>query len=322
MTRVTVVVPAYNEGETFAGALVTIADYFSKHRGGGYDFNYLIVDDGSRDETYAVASSFAGRRSDVRVLQHDRNRGLGAALRTAFAAIDSDIAVVLDADLSYTPATAMELIEQLEREGADIALASAYAHGGNVTNVPLVRRILSREANRLLSLATCGRFATLTCMVRAYRVEALRRLTFASNGMDSVAEMLLDGLRKQMRVVELPATLSWSEERREAGGRFRPLSAIRRIGATCLMACRYRPALWLALPGLFPGLLPLSVATLLILRVNGPTLAIGTTTVVVVQYSSLALFSGQLAAFFGRRLYHRHHPNGVNNGYNVPSRSV
>lgn len=322
MTSITVVVPAYNEGEAFAGALVTIADYFSKHRGGGYDFNYLIVDDGSRDETYTIASNFAARRNDVRVLQHDRNRGLGAALRTAFAAIDSDIAVVLDADLSYTPATAMELIEQLDREGADIALASPYAHGGTVRNVPLVRRILSREANRLLSLATCGRYATLTCMVRAFRVEALRRLEFASNGMDSVAEMLLFGLRKQMRVVELPATLCWSEERREAGGRFRPLSALRRAVATCLMACRHRPALWLALPGLFPGLLPLSVAILLILRVNGPTLAIGTTTVVVVQYSSLALFSGQLAAFFGRRLYHRNHPNGVHNGYNVPSRSV
>jgi hypothetical protein len=216
----------------------------------------------------------------------------------------------------------MELIEQLDREGADIALASPYAHGGTVSNVPLVRRILSREANRLLSLATCGRYATLTCMVRAFRVEALRRLEFAGNGMDSVAEMLLFGLRKEMRVVELPATLSWSEERREAGGRFRPLSALRRIAATCLMACRHRPALWLALPGLFPGLLPLSVAVLLILRVNGPTLAIGTTTVVVVQYSSLALFGGQLAAFFGRRLHHRNHPNGVHNGYNVPSRSV
>ena len=176
MTRVTVVVPAYNEGETFAGALVTIADYFSKHRGGGYDFNYLIVDDGSRDETYAVASSFAGRRSDVRVLQHDRNRGLGAALRTAFAAIDSDIAVVLDADLELHARDGNGTDRTARTRRCGHRSGIAYAHGGSVSNVPLLRRILSREANRLLSLATCGRFATLTCMVRAYRVEALRRL--------------------------------------------------------------------------------------------------------------------------------------------------
>jgi hypothetical protein len=154
-------------------------------------------------------------------------------------------------------------------------------------------------------------------------VEALRRLEFAGDGMDAVAEMLLCALRKKMRVAELPATLCWSDERRGAGERFRPLAVLPRIAATCWMACRYRPALWLALPGLFPGLLPLTVAALLAFRVNGPTLAIGTTTVIVVQYSSLALFSGQLAAFFGQRLYHRHHPNGVHsNGHNVPSRSV
>ncbi|MGB6601648.1 MAG: glycosyltransferase family 2 protein, partial [Candidatus Cybelea sp.] len=127
MTTVTVVVPAYNESQTFAASLVTISDYFTKHRGGGYEFNYLIVDDGSSDETYAVASNFAGRRRDVRVLRHERNRGLGAALRTAFSEVDSELAVVLDADLSYSPATAMELIELLDRQHADIALASPYA---------------------------------------------------------------------------------------------------------------------------------------------------------------------------------------------------
>jgi dolichol-phosphate mannosyltransferase len=323
MTSVTVVIPAYNEGAAFAGSLVTIADYFSKHRGGGYEFNYLIVDDGSSDETFAVASNFARRRADTRVLQHERNRGLGAALRTAFAEVDSGVAVVLDADLSYSPATAMELIELLDRQRADIALASPYADGGAVQNVPLLRRLLSREANRLLSLATCGRYATLTCMVRAYRADALHRMRFKSDGMDSVAEMLLGALRSGMRVVELPATLCWSEERRSCGGRFNPFRVLPRITATSLMACRHRPALWLALPGLFPGLLPLAVAVMLALRVSGATLAAGTTIVVVVQYSSLALFSGQLAAFFGRRFYHRRNLNGVQpNGYKLPSRSV
>jgi glycosyltransferase involved in cell wall biosynthesis len=306
MTSVTVVIPAFNEGAVFAATLVTIADYFAKHRGGGYQFTYLVVDDGSTDETYDIASTFAGQRGDVRVLRHDQNRGLGCGLRTAVAAIESELAVVLDADLSYAPATAMELLEALDRENVDIALASPYSPGGAVRNVPFGRRILSREANRLLSLATCGRYATLTCMVRAYRVEALKRLEFAQNRMDAIAEMLLDALRKDMRVLEVPATLCWSEDRRAAGGRFRTRPVVTRIVTTCLMACRYRPALWLALPGLFPGLLPLSVAILLAFHVRGSMLATATMAVIVVQYSSLALFSGQLATFFGRRLYHRY----------------
>ncbi|MGC1381406.1 MAG: glycosyltransferase family 2 protein, partial [Candidatus Baltobacteraceae bacterium] len=301
-----------------------IAEYFSLHQHGGYEFNYLIVDDGSRDETYALAQTFARWRKGVRVLHHERNRGLGAALRTAIAEIDSDLAVVLDADLSYSPATAMELIETLEREHADIALASPYARGGCVRNVPLLRRVLSSEANRLLSLATSGRYATLTCMVRAYRVSALRQLEFRNDGMEAIPEMLLFALRQRMSVVEIPAALVWSDERRAAGGgRLRCSKLAARVTHTFLMACRHRPTLWLAVPGLFPGLLPLVIAILLIMRVSGPTLAIGTTATIVIQYSSLAFFGGQLTAFIGRRFSNRHRLNGVKtNGYNVPSRTA
>lgn len=323
MTGVTVVIPAYNEGGAFAGALVSIAEYFTLHKSGGYEFKYVIVDDGSRDETRAGAQAFARWRKDVRVLQHERNRGLGAALRTAFQEIDTEFAVVLDADLSYSPATAMELIEALERERADIALASPYARGGAVLNVSPMRRILSREANRLLSLATAGRFETLTCMVRAYRVDALRRLEFRSDRMEAVPEMLLCALRQKMRVIEVPATLRWTPERRGAVGRMRARSLVRRVGAIFRMAFRHRPALWLAVPGLFPGLLPLVVGILLILRVNAATLAIGTSMTIVVQYTSLALFSGQIATFFGRRFYHRRRLHGVHaNGYDLPSRTI
>jgi dolichol-phosphate mannosyltransferase len=323
MTSVTVVIPAYNEGEAFGAALVSLADYFSLHKNGGYEFSYLIVDDGSSDETYAAAASFARWRKDVKVLRHEKNRGLGAALRTAFREVDTQIAVVLDADMSYTAATAMELIEVLERDHVSITLASPYMSGGDVRNVPLMRKVLSREANRVLSLATSGKLATLTCMVRAYRADALRLLEFRSNGMEAIPEMLLSAVRQRMRVTEVPATLQWSPARRMDSGRLRVSSLASRIGAIFLMACRHRPSLWFAVPGLAPGLLPLVVAILFILRVNAATLAIGTTITIVVQYTSLALFSGQIAAFFGRRLSLRNrHTNGVTNGYDIPGRTL
>lgn len=302
MTSVAIVIPAYNEGGGFAAALACVADYFAIYRGCGYEFQYVIVDDGSKDETLEAARAFARWRNDVRILRHEQNRGLGAALRTAFDEIDTELAVVLDADLSYTPATAMELLEALERGNADIAFASPYMRGGRVVNVPPIRRILSREANRVLSLATAGRYATLTCMVRAYRASVLPQLDFSSDGMESSAELLLCALRKKMRVIEVPATLQWSDERRRTRRCMRPGRVASRIGATLALAFRHRPSLWLAVPGLFPGLLPLVVGLLLLMRVRPTTLAIGTTATIVIQYTSLALFTGQIAAFFGRKL--------------------
>jgi dolichol-phosphate mannosyltransferase len=326
MTGVTVIVPAYNEGAAFAGALSALADYLAMHRGGGYDFHYLIVDDGSDDDTGAVAATFARWRRNARVLRHDRNLGLGAALRTAFAAVDTELAVCLDADMTYAPAVAMELIEALERGNCDIALASPYMPGGAVVNVPFARRVLSREANRLLSLATSGRYATLTCMVRAYRAPVARELQFRSNDKPAVAEMLLDALRKNLRVLEVPATLAWTEERRSSRGGFNLPGIAAQIGRTMQLAFRHRPALWLAVPGLFPGLLPLVVALLLIFRVNAATLAAGTTATIVIQYTSLALFTGQITTFLGRKLSQKRHfqSNGARrkNGYDPSSRTA
>lgn len=315
MIGVTVILPAYNEGSVFAASLASLADYFAMHRGSGYDFRYLIVDDGSSDDTYEAAQTFARWRSNVRVLRHEANRGLGAALRTAFQAVDTELAVVLDADLSYAPTVAMELIEALERQKADIALASPYASGGSVVNVPPVRRVLSREANRLLSLSTGGRYATLTCMVRAYRTSAIKQLEFQSNGMTAIAEMLLSGVRKKLSVVEVPARLQWSDERRASRRGFNLPRLTSQATATFLLACRHRPSLWLALPGLFPGLLPLVVGLLVVLRVKPSVLAVGTTATIVVQYTSLALFTGQITTFLGRKLHQKRNlqSNGVTN---------
>lgn len=324
MTSVTVVIPAFNEGSFFASALSTLSEYFAIHRSGGYDFHFLIVDDGSTDDTHAVAATFARWRPNVRVLRHERNRGLGAAMRTAFAAIETELAVVLDADLTYSPAVAMELVEALEASHADIAMASPYMPGGSVAGVPFVRRILSREANRLLSLAVCGKYATLTCMVRAYRACALPELQFRSDDKSAVAELMLGAMRKKMSVIEVPATLKWTPERRcTRGGLDLPRLAAQ-IYSTLALAFRHRPSLWLAVPGLFPGLLPIVVGLLLILRVNTRTLAVGTTATIVVQYTSLALFTGQITAFLGRRFHQkrRFETNGAlnNNGYDPSSR--
>lgn len=306
MTSVTVIVPAYNEGVAFACSLIQIADYYAMYAQSGYEFSYLIVDDGSTDQTRTVAQTFARWRKNVTVLHHDVNRGLGAALRTAFERLESEYAIVLDADLSYTPATGMELLEALERENADVALASPYMRGGAVVNVPRTRRILSREANRFLAFAA-GRFSTFTCMVRAFRVCALERLTSASDRMAAVPELLLGAMKRHVRVVEVPATLRWSDERGGACGRLSALRATTQTAEIIGLAFRHRPSLWLAVPGLFPGLLPLVVALLLLLHVSASTLAIASAATVAVQYTSLALFAGHVGAFFARAHIRRPH---------------
>lgn len=308
MTPVTVIVPAYNEAATLAARLAEMMDAFSIYRSSGYDFRYLIVDDGSVDETYDVAVTFACARKNVEVLKHDRNRGLGAALRTAFAQVKDGYAMVLDADLSYPPATGMELLEALERNGGDIACASPYMQGGTVKNVPIVRRVLSREANRLLSLAVSGRIATLTSIVRVYRADILPSLEFHADGREASAEILLAALRRGLTIVEVPAIMQWTRQRGADTGRMHPLRIVKHIAGIVRLAFAHRPSLWLSIPGIVPILLPIVIAIAALAHARPSTLATVTAATLVIQYGSLAIFAGQLSAFLRRTATRTTHP--------------
>ncbi|MGZ5256070.1 MAG: glycosyltransferase family 2 protein, partial [Vulcanimicrobiaceae bacterium] len=163
----TVVIPAFNEGPGLAENLEVLLQFLASC-GGPYEV--LVVDDGSTDETYEVAQRLAASHENLRVLRHVTNLGLGAAIRTGFAFAHGSVVITYDSDMSYHPEIIPGLIIELENSNADLVLASPYMRGGAVANVPWLRRVLSREANRFLSFATNGRYATITCMVRAYRV--------------------------------------------------------------------------------------------------------------------------------------------------------
>lgn len=299
MTTVTVLIPAYNEGIALGANLVRLADYFSLYAS-RYTFDYVIVDDGSTDETLAVARTFARFRPNVRVLAHPKNAGMGRSLRTGFAVAEGEYILTLDADMSYSADLAMELLEAVETEQADVAMASPYMRGGRVVNVPWLRRLLSREANRFLSLATNGRYATLTAMVRVYRRAFVQKLEPLSSGMEINPELVFLVMRKGGKIVEVPAQLRWSDDRRQSRMRTNFSKLARQTVAVARTGFAFRPSLWLAIPGLVPGLLPIVVAVLLAMHVTARTLAIGTTVTLVVQYSSLAIFAGQLTTFFTR----------------------
>ncbi|HKU80861.1 MAG TPA: glycosyltransferase family 2 protein [Candidatus Tumulicola sp.] len=296
-TTVSVVVPMFNEAPLLEKNLTALDAVLQ--RCDRYAFDYVLIDDGSSDGTHRIASAFARGRGDVRIVRHDRNRGLGAALRTARAHVTGDYVLTIDADLSYAPESFPGLVDAAIAGEADIALASAYCKGGKVRNVPLMRAVLSREANRFLSMALNGKIATATCVVRAYRRETFTGLRSCATGMDVNAVLLMEAVRNGARVVELPAVLDWGEARPAPRGSVRSICEL--TWRTMRCGFGHRPALLLAIPGLIPGLLPLVVAVLYLLHFNAPAIAFWSLVTVVVQYSSLALFAGQTITFIHRR---------------------
>lgn len=253
---VSVVVPAYNEAAILEKNLGILCDYM-KGLEDEYDWEMVIVDDGSTDETGDIADAFAKTRNNVTVLHHMFNFRLGQALRYAFNNCRGDIVVVMDSDLSYSPDHIGRMLAKMKESRAKIVIASPYAKGGKVSNVPWLRKIMSVWANRFIAFFARDRYldrlTTITGMVRAYDRVFLSRLNLKAMDMDINPEIIYKGMILRARIVEIPAHLDWGVEQvPKPGGKARKsgMRVLRSILASLISGFIFRPFMFFFLPGL------------------------------------------------------------------------
>jgi glycosyltransferase involved in cell wall biosynthesis len=178
-----------------------------------YNWEMIIVNDGSTDQTGDLAEAFAWGRENIRVFHHAVNLGLGQALRTAFNQCRGDYVVTMDMDLSYSPDHIESLLYTIGETKADVVIASPYMKGGKTSNVPLKRLLLSKCANRFLSFFSPCKLSTLTGMVRAYEGKLLKKICLKANDFDINTEIIYKAWLLRSRIIEIPAHLDWSELR-------------------------------------------------------------------------------------------------------------
>ncbi len=207
---ISIVVPAYNEASIVEKHLTIICQHMESLED-HYRWEMIFVNDGSTDDTGELAEAFAKTRNNIHVFHHQVNLRLGQTLRYAFKNCGGDYVVPVDLDLSYSPDHIGILLAKICKTNAKIVVASPYMTGGEVSNVPWLRRTLSFWANRFLSLAAQNNLSTLTCMVRAYDRKYLSSLNLKSMYVNQEiifkAEMLGD------KIVEVPAHLNWIIQR-------------------------------------------------------------------------------------------------------------
>lgn len=114
MPKVSVIVPAYNAAASLPGALASALGQSLS------DIEVIVADDGSTDDTLAVAAAAAAADPRVRLLRADRNRGAAAARNRAMAAARGDWLALLDADDAFVPDRLSRLVELGEARGADV----------------------------------------------------------------------------------------------------------------------------------------------------------------------------------------------------------
>ena len=258
---VTIVIPAYNEALILEQNLHLLCRYM-QHLEDDYRWELVVINDGSRDETAALAEGFASNCPNVQVIHHVTNMGLGQALRTGFDHARGDYVITLDLDLSYAPEHIEQLLAKIRQTRAKIVVTSPYMQGGKVSNVPELRKFLSLWANRFLSLAARRNVATLTGMVRVYDARFLESLNLRSSGMEVNPEVIHKAMLMSERIEEIPAHLNWRTQqesaqrehsqrpRKKASRRKSSMKILRHSWAIFYYGFVFRPVMFFIIPSL------------------------------------------------------------------------
>ena len=202
--KISVIIPMYNEEDNVIQTLTDVENVLNKYE----DHEIIVVDDGSYDNTYELSEKFELNNSNFHILKHSVNMGMGRALRTGFENTTGDIVVTIDADLSYSASQIPNLADELiNNETIDIVVGSPYMEGGEVNNVPIIRLIISKIANKFAGFAMSENLSTVTAVLRAYRRDVLDSLELESNGTEINLEILSKASATKYRIKEVPAVL-------------------------------------------------------------------------------------------------------------------
>jgi glycosyltransferase involved in cell wall biosynthesis len=178
--QLTIVVPAYNESARIGKTLRTALEYLKKT---SLSSEVIVVDDGSRDDTAAVAESAMANSGTVatRVIRYELNRGKGFAVRTGLLAASAEVAVFSDADFSTPMTETPKVVAPITAGECDLAFGSRALDRSLIgVHQPWRREQGGRIFNLLVRIATGLPYWDTQCGFKAFRMNVCRPLIEAA----------------------------------------------------------------------------------------------------------------------------------------------
>jgi glycosyltransferase involved in cell wall biosynthesis len=205
---ISIIVPLYNEGENvihYNNDMFPIIDDIGKK----FDekFEFIFVDDGSHDDTVERINEIADRRTDVKIIRHEKNRGMGNAIKTGLASCNGDLVITMDADLTFRPIDVAKLIEKYRETYADCISGSPYLEKGLMEEVTPFRLLMSKSVNFLYRLLLGSRITCVSPIFRLYKRSVLNEMDITSSNYEINAEIISKLIISGKNVVEVPVPL-------------------------------------------------------------------------------------------------------------------
>jgi len=198
--KITVGIPAYNEEKNIASIIENLSEISD---------TIIVCNDGSTDKTGKIAEKMGAI-----VINHERNLGYGAAIRTLFLKareLGSDILVTLDSDGQHRIEDVMPVAEPIIKNQADMVIGSRFLEGDQ-KNIPKYRKAGIKFITKLANTSLEENVTDSQSGFRAYSKNILSEITPSEHGMGVSNEILIKSSKKGFKIAEVPIVVSYEGE--------------------------------------------------------------------------------------------------------------
>ena len=203
--KLSIVIPAHDEAESIQGTVAGITSALDRE---AVDYEVLVIDDGSSDETAATVEEMQPSNPRIRIIRSPYSRGYGLAVRAGLDRFEGDAVAIVMADGSDDPSDIVRYYRLLE-EGYDCAFGSRFTAGGSVHEYPRLKLVINRVANWGIRMLFRHGYDDTTNAFKAYRREVIDSIApLLSNHFNLTVEMPLKAIVRGFSYAVTP--ISWT----------------------------------------------------------------------------------------------------------------
>jgi dolichol-phosphate mannosyltransferase len=196
--KLSVIIPCYNEERTLQECVHRVLAIQDETLA----LELIIVDDCSKDKSLEIARGLVERSPELLLLQHDVNKGKGAALRTGIARATGDFVAVQDADLEYDPMDLKKLLIPLRSGDADVVLGSRFLSSEFRRVLYFWHSVANGFLTTLSNMLTDLNLTDMETCYKVFRREVIQRIQIEENRFGFEPEVVAKIAQMRLRVYE------------------------------------------------------------------------------------------------------------------------
>ena len=198
--KISVIIPCYNEEHTILKVIKSVHESLNR-----YEYEIILVDDGSTDNTKVLLDEYSRRDEKVEVIYHDINSGKGSSLRTGFNAAIGDVVIIQDADLEYDPSEYSKLFKPIQDGKADVVYGSRFKSGDAMRVLYFWHKMGNLFLTGLSNMLTNLNLTDMETCYKVFRKEVLDQITIEENrfGFEPEITAKISKIRPRIRIYEV-----------------------------------------------------------------------------------------------------------------------